>query len=418
MEFSFPQTVDCAFILARKEGGIVYLEAADHIDEERMAYLVEALVGSQQRYHQENTNNVILDQRALPICKGISLGGNAIDGQLVSELASAIAQHPVPFFLGINENRIGDVGARLLANQCIAPPFTALQSLSVANCAIGTEGMVALFAALGNNSSLQLFNIGGNKVEAQAVSVLSASLARNTSLVDLIMDRTNLNDEGARLLAEGLMANHTVESLAVPHCRIGNDGLGHLSRVMEWNPVLHSYNLSNNRIGDEGLRHLARAVRVCTHPWDDQRPYQLHVILYRQRSRFRAESVRGVISACAQNTESFAYVEFDRREGVTELRDQAFLLHRREREARTAISNNTVALWPSILAYLLYRHRDSGNVNLSIAYRQLVRYPDLFYYRPRFWNADAHENTLQHSDAATEVSGSERQFVGENSSQE
>ena len=84
--------------------------------------------------------------------------------------------------LNFEHQRLGSVGACLLAellNQ------TSLQSLSIAGCGVGEEGIIALASALSTNTTIKHLAIGANQISACGQEAFVQALSKNKTLTSL-----------------------------------------------------------------------------------------------------------------------------------------------------------------------------------------------------------------------------------------
>ena len=157
------------------------------------------------------------------------------DNRIGDEGARVLASLSGLTSLYLNDNQIGDEGARVLAS------LSGLTSLDLNHNQIGAEGARVL-ASLSGLTSLDLRY---NQIGAEGARALSS--LSGLTLLDIRNNR--IGDEGARALA----SLSGLTSLHLNHNQIGAEG----ARVLSSMSSLTSLDLDGNQIGDEGARALS-----------------------------------------------------------------------------------------------------------------------------------------------------------------
>ncbi len=188
-------------------------------------------------------------------------------------------------FLSISNNKIGDEGAKELA-QVISPYYPDLKQLYLIGNNIGDEGIKALGAALGTSNELEQFVLANNKITSQTAKAFTSALNRqNYSLRILNVDHCGIGDEGAeafvncRMLREfslngnsigdegakslglGFRNNWPLRVFSLRENNIGDEGAKSLSEGLNAHKYLHALYLDNNNIGDEGAKYLLKMLK-------------------------------------------------------------------------------------------------------------------------------------------------------------
>lgn len=125
----------------------------------------------------------------------------------MESLSYALWNYTSMSVLLLDNNKIGDVGAKLLAS-CVSSMN--LTHLNVAFNEIGPEGITALLHACLmpiNSSSMSILNISGSTLNTDVARLLADLIARNKTLAELYLDRANIGSAGERYIATGIASN-------------------------------------------------------------------------------------------------------------------------------------------------------------------------------------------------------------------
>lgn len=109
----------------------------------------------------------------------------------------------------IDNNKLGDQGARLLAS-CVSSMN--LSHLNVGFNEIGAEGITAVLQACLmpiKSTSMSILNISGSVINNEVARLLGDLLSKNRTLTELYMDRTNIGPAGERSIATGIASNRS-----------------------------------------------------------------------------------------------------------------------------------------------------------------------------------------------------------------
>jgi Ran GTPase-activating protein (RanGAP) involved in mRNA processing and transport len=102
--------------------------------------------------------------------------------------------------------------------------------------------------ALGVNSSLHSLDLGGNPLYLGRDGVFVSALQKNTALRTLKMSDCLIGSHGANALARALKRNSSMLSLDLSCNYIGNHGAQSMCLMLEGNTVLTSLSLRSNNI--------------------------------------------------------------------------------------------------------------------------------------------------------------------------
>jgi hypothetical protein len=225
---------------------------------------------------------------------GIAWHNNKFSIQSLTEILAAVHEAKRIQCLGLSGLKLSvRQGARVLS---LAEPLakylrsdTALQSLSIGNCALPYKDIEivvrrGLLLSRGlrfldvNHSllmdpigpdftrglhclaNLRYLNLSECGLSPAAGRGLADSLRQGTSLIVLDLSGNLIGDAGFSALLEVLITNQTVTELNVSNNAFGKDVAPLLTRLIADNPVICNLNLSMNSIGDDGAFAVAEAI--------------------------------------------------------------------------------------------------------------------------------------------------------------
>jgi hypothetical protein len=161
---------------------------------------------------------------------------------------------PFQIRLDLASNRIDSDGVALLASALASDTIT---HLNLGNNAVQDNGMQALCAGLGRNTSLQSLVLYHAVMENPGIEALAGVLDTHPALATLVVDGNLFDDQGAATLAAALSRNRTLSRLSVRFSQLSDTGLAYLAGALTTNTGLQSLKLSGN---DEGCVHLPYAL--------------------------------------------------------------------------------------------------------------------------------------------------------------
>lgn len=144
---------------------------------------------------------------------------------------------------------------------------TSLQGLNLKGKSIGSDGSVAL--ALSNALSekscvLETLSLENNYIGSEGCEAMVTALKTNQSLVELELYNNHVGNSGATSLANALAdgyGNDTLKRLSLGLNFVANEGCIAFAKALRRGTNLELLDLGNNNIGDEGVLELANALK-------------------------------------------------------------------------------------------------------------------------------------------------------------
>jgi Ran GTPase-activating protein (RanGAP) involved in mRNA processing and transport/ankyrin repeat protein len=210
---------------------------------------------------------------ASPRCglRELSLWGNALLVDGAAALGRGLARNRTVRELRLWSNGIGAAGGA-----AIGAALGNLTSLDLFDNRLGNAGTAALAQCLGAHSGGRGVSAAGsgamgrllrlrlerNGVGAGGARALSAALlARGAALQHLDLSNNELGVEGAAVLADALKSNTTLRTLLLWRNRVGTDGAEAFAEALRCNGSLRCLDLEDNGVGSRGVASLGAAVR-------------------------------------------------------------------------------------------------------------------------------------------------------------
>lgn len=120
------------------------------------------------------------------------------------------------------------------------------------------EGAIAIASALKESAmSLEVLDMAGNEVTAEAAPTIAACIAAKQNLTKLNLAENELKDEGTINISKALEEGHLqLKEVDMSTNSIGTAGARVLARAVVQKPVLKFLNINGNFISDEGIDEL------------------------------------------------------------------------------------------------------------------------------------------------------------------
>lgn len=178
-----------------------------------------------------------------------------VSAAAVGELVLALASAAPLARLSIADCALGDEGV-----PAVLPVVRSggLGALELRSNSIGNHGAASIAEALACNTSLRSLDLQRNHIKCQGAIGLAAALQVNSHLEVLNVRFNEVSDAGATALGKALQANHTLAELHLGGNLVGPEGAVQLATALEANATLRTLNLRSNAILDVGAVALAR----------------------------------------------------------------------------------------------------------------------------------------------------------------
>ncbi|XP_010255957.1 PREDICTED: RAN GTPase-activating protein 2 [Nelumbo nucifera] len=176
--------------------------------------------------------------------------------QAVSELIPSTEKLRVLHF---HNNMTGDEGAIAISEVIKHSP--ALEDFRCSSTRVDSEGGIALAEALGTFTHLKKLDLRDNMFGVDAGIALSKSLSRHVGLTEVYLSYLNLEDEGATALANALKESApSLEVLEMAGNDITAEAAPSLAACIAAKQFLTKLNLAENELKDKGAIVIGKAL--------------------------------------------------------------------------------------------------------------------------------------------------------------
>lgn len=160
--------------------------------------------------------------------------------------------------LQFHNNMTGDEGALAISEVVKQSPL--LEDFRCSSTRIGSEGGVALSEALQTCTKLKKLDLRDNMFGIEAGIALSKALSKHTDLTEAYLSYLNLEDEGAVALANVLKESApSLEVLEMAGNDITAEAAPAVSACLAAKQLLTKLNLAENELRDEGTIQISKA---------------------------------------------------------------------------------------------------------------------------------------------------------------
>jgi len=146
----------------------------------------------------------------------------------------------------LSQRKIGDSGAKVVAEAMKHTAMAAMESLELQKDDIGDEGAKALGEGLKVNNTLWRLYLNENSIGDAGAQALADGLKQNNTLEKLWLQRNSIGDAGAQALAEGLKVNKSLQILELCANSIGDAGAQALAAAITENRSLRKLGLDRS----------------------------------------------------------------------------------------------------------------------------------------------------------------------------
>ncbi|XP_059008734.1 ribonuclease inhibitor isoform X1 [Mustela lutreola] len=213
-----------------------------------------------------------------------------LTGASCASLASALKAKQHFKALVVSNNELEEAGVRVLC-QGLVDSACQLETLRLENCGLTAASCEDLCGVVAAKPSLQVLDLGDNKLGDQGIATLCSSLLHSSSQIRVLWlwhcDITTtgcrdlcrvirakqslkemnladnvLGDEGARLLCESVLEpGCQLQALWMKTCSFTTASCASFGEMLAQNKHLMELHLSCNKLGDAGVRELCEGLR-------------------------------------------------------------------------------------------------------------------------------------------------------------
>ncbi|XP_024123370.1 nucleotide-binding oligomerization domain-containing protein 1 isoform X1 [Oryzias melastigma] len=187
---------------------------------------------------------------------------NRLSDSSIEILAEELCKHKVVEILGLYNNNITDVGAKLVAH--IVEECPKLAVLKIGKNKI--TGVGGRYLAIAIQKSRSIFDVGmwGNSIGDEGAEAFAKALRNHPTLTNLSLAANGITSRGGRSLAEALKENTVLRIFWLVENQLGDDAAPTLAELVRANTGLSHLWLINNLLTAVGTRQLAEALAENT----------------------------------------------------------------------------------------------------------------------------------------------------------
>jgi hypothetical protein len=145
--------------------------------------------------------NALAHHKAIEV---LELSFNSISSKSVEHMINSLWSYTSLQILSLDNNKVGDEGARLLARVL---PTLLLEELNVGFNEIGNEGVTELIKAVVSNSTLRVLMLSGNAITTEGAREVAFMLSHNTELQTLYLDHMSIGQAGERYISAAVASS-------------------------------------------------------------------------------------------------------------------------------------------------------------------------------------------------------------------
>lgn len=234
----------------------------DGISEEAAKAVYELIPSTKKLRVLHFHNNMTGDEGAIsisglvknsPLLENFRCSSTRVDSEGGVALAEALGTCSNLKKLDLRDNMFG-VESGIALSKAIAG-FHNLVEIYLSYLNLEDEGSIALVNALKDSApSLEVLEMAGNDITAEAAPALASIIVAGHSLTKLSLSENELKDEGAILIAKALEPKHVqLNELDLSSNMIRRAGARLLAQAVVAKPEFKLLNINGNYISDEGI---------------------------------------------------------------------------------------------------------------------------------------------------------------------
>ncbi|KAJ4454186.1 putative TKL/IRAK protein kinase [Paratrimastix pyriformis] len=190
----------------------------------------------------------------------LHIGGNRLGPMGALLLARGLRGNGVLTSLGLRHNNIGPNGASAIAELLMDPSCTIVDVQFKGN-AIQSLGALHIAKAIKLNTSLKVLELQANGLGPSAVIALADALRSNHSIRALNFNENEIGDEGCAVISRLLLENATITTVGLASNSIFAPGAVALSEALLRSTSMIGLDLGRNQVGNQGAIAIANAIR-------------------------------------------------------------------------------------------------------------------------------------------------------------
>ncbi|XP_032890347.1 NACHT, LRR and PYD domains-containing protein 3-like isoform X5 [Amblyraja radiata] len=172
------------------------------------------------------------------------------------DLASALSTNHSLTELDLSDNKLGDLGVKLVS-VALRNPDCKILRLGLDKVGLTDSGAEDLASALSINPSLTQLGLGGNNLGDSGVKLVSAALGKpDCKILAPGLDKVGLTDSGAEDLASALSTSPSLTVLDLTHNSLTDGCVPALCRLIRNHPSLEQIMLGANQFSADGRNQL------------------------------------------------------------------------------------------------------------------------------------------------------------------
>ncbi|XP_032890345.1 NACHT, LRR and PYD domains-containing protein 3-like isoform X3 [Amblyraja radiata] len=172
------------------------------------------------------------------------------------DLASALSTNHSLTELDLSDNKLGDLGVKLVS-VALRNPDCKILRLGLDGVGLTDFGDEDLASALSINPSLTQLGLGGNNLGDSGVKLVSAALGKpDCKILAPGLDKVGLTDSGAEDLASALSTSPSLTVLDLTHNSLTDGCVPALCRLIRNHPSLEQIMLGANQFSADGRNQL------------------------------------------------------------------------------------------------------------------------------------------------------------------
>ncbi|XP_055341405.1 leucine-rich repeat-containing protein 34-like isoform X2 [Paramacrobiotus metropolitanus] len=159
--------------------------------------------------------------------------------------------------LDITSPNIPDWASKtVFIDQCadMLVPSKYLKELYLGKMGLDDFALERLLPALQRNTSLQLLDLHGNKLNRDGARMLMRLIQNGSRLEVLNLDCSSFTDEGAEYMANAIYESDFLKTISLRFCRIGDQGIDYLSKAIAHGKVSRIYVWQGTSIKGPGCK--------------------------------------------------------------------------------------------------------------------------------------------------------------------